>query len=290
MSGSLFAYLQLVRIPALFTAWSNILAAQLIAHAGRPDVKVMLLLLAASSALYLSGMVLNDCFDLSEDKKDRPSRPLPAGKIPVHIAWRLGWGLMILGLLLAGLAGWLQLAIALLLAITIIGYDGGLKKSPSGVLVMGSCRYLNWLLGLSTVPLTAASFLLPVPVFLYIVALSILGRIETRGHSPRSLVLCTMGILATTVSLLFLYLNDVLGTLWALTAGISILTGLMIYLAAGFRDMTPVRCQSYMQTMLLGIIPLDALLTLCAGPWWGALIVISMLIPGRLLARMLYVT
>ena len=45
----------------------------------------VLLLVAASVFLYLAGMVLNDVYDVEIDRRERPDRPLPSGRIPV--AW-----------------------------------------------------------------------------------------------------------------------------------------------------------------------------------------------------------
>jgi hypothetical protein len=42
--------------------------------------------------------------------------------------------------------------------------------------------------------------------------------------------------------------------------------------------------------MIFGIIPLDAILVLAAGPWWGSIVVLLLLLPARFLGRMLYVT
>jgi 4-hydroxybenzoate polyprenyltransferase len=45
-----------------------------------------------------------------------------------------------------------------------------------------------------------------------------------------------------------------------------------------------------MKVLILGIIPLDAILVFAGGPWWGGLVILALLIPGRYLARILYVT
>jgi len=40
----------------------------------------------------------------------------------------------------------------------------------------------------------------------------------------------------------------------------------------------------------MGIIPLDALLVLAGGPWWGGVLVLALLLPSRLFGRLVYVT
>lgn len=290
MRERLRAYAQLARLPALFTAWSNILAAHLIATSGQIDWRMLLLLLGSSSALYLSGMVLNDCFDIEEDRRERPQRPLPSGQIAVGDAHRLGGGLMLTGCLLAGVAGWLQLTIAVALSVTILVYDGWLKKYAVGSLAMGACRYLNWFLGLSQAPLTAAVWLLPVPIFLYISALTSLSRIETSARGSIPLTVCIAGMLATACSILLLYYFGILEHGWALVPAAVLLALLLRSLFTTYGNMTPASVQGNVKMMLLGVILLDAVLVLAVGPWWGGALILLLLIPGRLLARAIYIT
>ena len=40
----------------------------------------------AAVALYWAGMILNDVFDIEQDRMQRPSRPLPAGDISMQSA------------------------------------------------------------------------------------------------------------------------------------------------------------------------------------------------------------
>ncbi|HEY5720255.1 MAG TPA: UbiA family prenyltransferase, partial [Gammaproteobacteria bacterium] len=172
-------WLQLVRLPAVFTAFANVLAAQLIVSGGRPDPATLLALLGASGCLYLAGMALNDCCDLELDRRERPGRPLPSGQLPLRGAWALGLGLLVAGVALAALAGVAAFTVALTLAVLIVLYDGWLKAGPLGPPAMAACRYANWLLGLAPAGLTAASWLLPLPLFAYVLGLTWLSRGET---------------------------------------------------------------------------------------------------------------
>lgn len=129
-----------------------------------PAIELVLLILASSS-LYLAGMVLNDLFDYEIDLQQRPSRPLPAKLITKRAARIVGLGLLVSGVLIACAAGWVGSqysivadpsliwrpgAIALLLAILILLYDGPMKKTIAAPFLMGGCRTLNILLGAST--------------------------------------------------------------------------------------------------------------------------------------------
>ena len=290
MPGRLRDYMQLCRLPALFTAWSNILAAHLVATAGQVEWRSLALLLGGSSALYLSGMILNDCFDLQEDRLERPQRPLPAGRIPLRNAWMLGWLLMLCGCLLAALVGQTQLLIALVLSAAILAYDGWLKKYSIGTLVMGGCRYLNWLLGLSVVPLTASDWALPIPIFIYIFSLTSLSRIETDAGASGPLTICIIGVVASACSLALLYVFGILQHGWALVPAAILLIPLLRSLASNYRNMSADTIQANVKLMLLGVILLDAIIVLAAGPWWGGLLIPLLLIPGRMLARAIYIT
>ncbi|AUB82127.1 UbiA family prenyltransferase [Candidatus Thiodictyon syntrophicum] len=283
-------YLQLVRLPATFSAWSNIIAAHLIATGAQPQWRVLWLQLAASTALYWSGMILNDCFDLALDRRERPHRPLPAGRIPVRRAWVLGGGLMVAGLGLAARIGAPAFLVALALALAILAYDGLLKGGGLGPLTMGTCRALNWLLGLSVVPMAAGSAALVLPVLLYTMAVTVLSGSEARGADAR-----TNGITAALLGLVALSFIALVGAgrlgeplvLAALALAVVPLAGRLRRMA---EDGSPAAVQRMMRFLLLGMIPLDALLLLGSGHWPLAAALLLLLVPGRLLARRLYVT
>ncbi|HAH43432.1 MAG TPA: hypothetical protein DCM07_00995, partial [Planctomycetaceae bacterium] len=57
---TLLAYFQLMRLPAVFTAMSDIILGFLLTHGSFSPPISFALLLVASASLYLSGMVFND--------------------------------------------------------------------------------------------------------------------------------------------------------------------------------------------------------------------------------------
>src|SRR5713226_483666 len=90
------------------------------------------LLLAASACLYSGGMVWNDFFDVEQDRRERPYRPLPSGRITRRAAALLGVALLVAGLAFAALASgfsesWTSLIVAGLLIPAILLYDAWLK-------------------------------------------------------------------------------------------------------------------------------------------------------------------
>src|SRR5262249_41081831 len=89
---------RLVRLPNLPGALSNVLLAAFAASAPPRLWPAVGLALLASACLYMAGMVWNDWFDLEQDRRQRPHRPLPSGHVAPDEAEPLGWGLMAGGL------------------------------------------------------------------------------------------------------------------------------------------------------------------------------------------------
>jgi len=158
-SGGLRAFVELLRLPAVFTAMADVALGFLFTHSDLQPWPVFVALWLASSSLYLAGMVLNDVFDAALDARERPRRPIPSGRIARATAARLGIGLLVLGILAgwvaSGLAGRVEPGlIATLLAGLIVLYDAVLKPTLLAPVAMGGCRTLNVLLGMSAAAAT----------------------------------------------------------------------------------------------------------------------------------------
>lgn len=133
---SAWSWLRLLRAGTLFSPAADIVAG--CALAGLPFSLATARLAAASVLVYAGGMVLNDVFDLDEDRVRRPERPLPRAEIRVGDAFAAGAALLVAGALL-------ERAFALL-AVLVVAYDLGVKRSAvCGPLLMGSLRALNLL-------------------------------------------------------------------------------------------------------------------------------------------------
>src|SRR5262245_11737347 len=97
------AWAQLLRIPNVFTALADVIAGALLALHRWPEGDEVLTLIRvclASACLYSAGMVLNDFFDVEEDTRERPFRPIPSGRVKKETASRVGFGLLLIGLIL----------------------------------------------------------------------------------------------------------------------------------------------------------------------------------------------
>jgi 4-hydroxybenzoate polyprenyltransferase len=299
-----------VRFPNVFTALADIALGALAVRRLVPDLSLQrwwwstILLLAASACLYCGGMVWNDFFDLEQDQRERPFRPLPSGRVTWTAAWRFGAGLLGAGLLFALLAGWqaggmhwLPGGLALLLAGTILLYDGWLKRTWAGPLGMGTCRFLNVLLGLSAGNHLPGSwgFYLALVVGLYIVGVTWFARTEARVSRRRSLIGAALVMLAALVlalplpvllpdprsqyatSPLFPYLLVVLG----------FLVGLPVCRAMAWPS--PLVVQAAVKRAILGLVILDAVLATTVAGVTG-LGILVLLLPALYLGRWIYST
>lgn len=150
------AFLQLIRLPNLFTAAADPLAGALAAAGLLGESLNWATALAAALVgvfLYGGGVVLNDYVDFKEDSRDRPDRPLPSGEVSPAEALAvsvclLGIGAGLALIALPGGAKWMVLALIL----SILLYNVWAKHVPvAGPIVMGACRALNIYVGLWTV-------------------------------------------------------------------------------------------------------------------------------------------
>jgi hypothetical protein len=152
--------LRLVRAPLVATAIADGAAGYLLAtvrvatevggHApallrDAPEPRPLALVLVASTGLYWGGMALNDYFDIERDRRLYPFRPLPSGKVAPKLALAVGLALLALGVGAAWLGGGLLASgFALLVALSVLAYDGVLKRYRlPGALGMGLCRTGN---------------------------------------------------------------------------------------------------------------------------------------------------
>jgi 4-hydroxybenzoate polyprenyltransferase len=328
--NSLLPYAQLVRLPNTFTALADILlgalATRFLSDRGSWFLKslfgddksglanisqemrnwcLLFCLLTASTFLYWSGMIWNDYFDLDQDRKERPGRPLASGRVSPRTARLLAGALMGAGVLLAALADflsptgrWVSTPIAVALVISIFLYDGVLKATFAGPIVMGLCRSLNILLGLSVVGAWPPfwGWLIAIVIGIYIGGVTWFARTEATVSSQPMLVGAAIAILASLLlaltvpalalesprgeyepSRLFLYLL----TLFGAYLGVAVI--------AAIRRPDPTQVQPVVKRAILGLVVLDALLASAFVGSFGLLLAV-LVIPGLFLGRWLYST
>ena len=304
---SLLAWLRLLRLPNHATAVADVLAGFLIvSHTrgfGWPPLPLWLAI-AASLCFYAAGMVLNDVFDVEVDRRERPERPLPSGLIALGTAARVGNGLLAMGgvfacatAFLSGHAAVALVGAALTSAIWI--YDRQAKATILGPAVMGSCRSLNWLLGMTAAggPTEQYEWLLPIGMGLYVAGITLFARDEA-GRS-RTGTLCTAtlvmlaGLLAAGAHTYFLadagggsaWLRAGQGSSWFLLWGV-LSASILLRNVLAIVEPTSGRVQLAVGNAIMSIITLDAVLVLAAcGEQWS--IVLLALLAPFLLGRRL---
>lgn len=303
------AYAELMRVANVLTAISNVWMGMIFATGGLPGWRAVGITLT-SALIYSGGMVLNDVFDAEVDARERPERPIPSGRVALPTARVLGWALLASGFL----AAWMIArftpttapgVIATLLIAAVVGYDRGLKATAWGPAVMGACRLLNVLMGLSVASTKIGWYALPLDVNttpaiamgVYIWAVSWFARSEVTESRKGVLAVAAAGTLIALVlfaSIPFgrdeirerLVLEPVGWiVLWIVVAG-----SILRRMVAAILQPTPAHVQKAVGNALLSIIVIDAAVCLgFAQPYW-ACAVLALLAPAMLLAQVFKVT
>jgi 4-hydroxybenzoate polyprenyltransferase len=284
--SALRTYAQLVRLPNLPTALADVCLGALAAQALPQRWLSFVLLLLASACLYSAGMVWNDFFDLEQDKRERPFRPLPSGRVTRRQAALFGAALLAAGVFWAALAGAVWLALALVAAILL--YDGWLKRTPAGPVAMGTCRFLNVLLAVSV----SGSLLWPLGphlalvVGLYIVGVTWFARTEARVSSQAALKGAAGVMLAAFVLAIPLPEHLPPGTtsplFYPLLVALGFLAGLPV--CSAIASPTPGHVQAAVKRCLMGLVLLDAILATAVAGAVG-LVILVLLAPSLYLNR-----
>jgi 4-hydroxybenzoate polyprenyltransferase len=289
-------YLQLIRLPALPTAIADIALAALATRALPEQTLTFVLLCLASACLYCGGMAFNDFFDVEQDKRERPYRPIPSGRVSRRTAGFLGSVLLAAGVGFAGLSALAHepgsraspVIIAVLLVAAILSYDAWLKRMWLGPVGMGLCRFLNVLLGLTVAgaPLERAGWLLAFVVGLYIIGVTWFARTEARLSSQAALggaagVMLAALLLALPVPALFPS-----GSASPLFPYLLVALGFLIGIPIGkaIAGPTPPQVQAAVRRSLMGLVILDAILATAVAGTIG-LLVLVLLLPILFLGR-----
>jgi 4-hydroxybenzoate polyprenyltransferase len=300
MLASLLAWVRLLRLPNHATAVADVLAGYLIVSQAKAiewPAQSLWWAILASLGFYAAGMVLNDVFDLAIDRGERPERPLPSGQIGVRSAAAVGNILMAIGsaaacaTAFASQSPWPALVGALLTA-AVWTYNRHAKATSLGPAVMGSCRSLNWLLGMTAAggPHAPHQWLLPIGMGVYVMGITVYARDEAEESRSDTLAAGTlimlMGLATAGLSPWLAARGGDAGAwltgakltnwlvLWAmLTASI------LLRAVLGIFDPTSGRVQQAVGNAIMAIITLDAVLVLaiCGEPW--SILVLLLLVP-----------
>jgi 4-hydroxybenzoate polyprenyltransferase len=303
MPKTIVAYLQLVRLPNVVTAAADSLAGWLLVTGSLAEPMRWLPLLASSMLLYASGTMLNDVFDFEIDRKERPARPLPSGRVSRRIAaWLGGLGLA-LGPVLAFASGSSQSALlAAVLALVILAYDVGLKRSWLGPVTMGACRGLNLLLGASSATALGGpiAWIAALAYGVFVAGITIASRSEALGGGRSFLVtglafeltaiLGLAGVGFSSAKFPNATPNRAVIPLEGLFVLASVALAQSIAAARAIEQPLPERIQKYVKTGILSLVWLHVgLVAAVRGPEL-ALAIASLWVPAYILGRWLYST
>jgi 4-hydroxybenzoate polyprenyltransferase len=291
-------YLQLIRLPNVFTTPSNILAGYFAAAttttaAAEADGVHLIALMVSSGLLYIAGIVLNDYFDIEIDKKERPSRPLPSGKISKGYALTIAIVALLIANIIALVVGPISLAISLALTLLIIAYDYQLKYSVLGPFAMGGTRSLNVIFGASPVLLyidnhsVAIVGVAAASLFFYVSSITILSKKEVGKERPNStlVILIVFGVILAIVPLGMLLQFE-----WTFLLNLSIFAGVTIVTFRQYIAKEVPSVQKAVRNMVISIIILDSVFVSgTAGLPYG-LATLLLIAPVVVLAKKLYVT
>jgi 4-hydroxybenzoate polyprenyltransferase len=304
------SWLRLLRIPNVFTAFADVAMGYAVVMQGNVVALPLVLLCLASGCLYSAGMVLNDVFDIEQDRRERPNRPLPSGRISLAVARAVGFGLLATGVVLGGLTGYLSSVsaavpwragvVAALVAASVVLYDAALKRFTIGPLFMGLCRFFNVLLGMSVATAgsrisldrpaalyyTEGQILVAAAIGVYVLGITLFARREAHAGHRATLVRGTVVMAVGILTLLWIDGKVPTGQELPLHRGL-LWPALLVVLAAtigrhcvnAIVDPQPRRIQTAVKFAILCIITLDAAVTLWAAGPFAALAVFLLVVP-----------
>ena len=275
-------YLQLVRLPGIFTAFSNVLIGYFFSFSFNSEVIFLPYLLATSGMLFCSGMIFNDYFDYNRDKKERSFRPLPSGKISKQNALLIGFIFLILANISAFFLGFDSLIISLILSCMILFYNLKLKSiSFLGILNLSVIRMLNILLGFSIIGISFEFIQYLFPLGIFIVGISILAKNEIKSNLViyKKLNKIITIITITSVSILVITNFQFESLLF-----LGLFSFLSIY-SLFFK-----KIQNQITFQLLLIILLDSILISFFVPLQFSILVSLLILPAYVISKKLYLT
>jgi 4-hydroxybenzoate polyprenyltransferase len=300
-------YLALIRLPNVFTAPPDVLVGYF-AFVSPADANAVTLasLMTSSALLYISGIVFNDYFDIESDRKERPSRPLPSGKIKKENALLLAFLALAAGNIIPLVTvGPASLLFSGSLSAIILAYDYRLKShAVAGTLAMAGARFLNVILGASPV-LAMALFgdgawsstslqtltLASASLFAYVLAIMTLSKKEVVGalrrQSPATISIVFGLIVVIGVVGYLLGFQPVFLLLLSVFAAVMILT-FRRYLRTA--KTPPESIQKAIRNMVISIVILDSIFVAGSANLFFGLATMAFIIPAIVLGKRMYVT
>ncbi len=181
------AWLELMRLSNAPTIVSNVLVGWAIGLSAGGDGAWSRAALTALAMLllYVGGMALNDVMDVEIDRRQRPGRPIPSGRITRSAA-----AVFVLACFTAALAALatqnlMALAWGFVLMVAIVLYNIVHARTAASVALMGLCRalvYVTAAMAAGWSPQWSESLLLPAALMSYVLLFSVVARSEAASE------------------------------------------------------------------------------------------------------------
>ena len=273
-------YLQLVRLPGIFTAFSNVLIGYFFSFTFNSEIFFLPYLLTTSGLLFCSGMIFNDYFDYNLDKKERSFRPL--AKISKKNALLIGFIFLLLANISASFLGFDSLIISLILTCAILFYNFKLKFiSFLGIINLSIIRMLNILLGFSIISISFEFIQYLIPLGIFVFGISILAKNEVKANQIIYKKLNKIIIITTIVSVSILVVNN-------FQFESLLFLGLFSFLS--LYSLFFKKIQNQITFQLLLIILLDSILISFFVPLQFSIFVSLLILPAYAISKKLYLT
>jgi len=310
-------YFQLFRIPNIFTVPPDIMAGYFITATIKSNVinyNDLLILGFSSVFLYVGGLITNDLFDFDIDKKERPNRPLPSGKINKNTTIFLSFLFLGSGFLLALSMSLTSALVSVILVMMILSYNYKLKNGVSRPFLMGSIRALNvfygstsnndflqnsYFNGSSSMDYTILVNLLiaTVAVFVHIFTLTLISTRETVVEIKKFKKLINLKNVYVTYLSIFIFILS-LGVIF-LSNKILFLSFFIVFLSAVtfifFKKIKKENLESQdiqfiVKDMIILLILLDASFVTGSSGFYLGIITVSFLIPCIIIGKKVQMT
>tara|TARA_B100001093_G_scaffold305856_1_gene291913 strand:+ start:915 stop:1823 length:909 start_codon:yes stop_codon:yes gene_type:complete len=302
MNTRLRAFLELIRLPAVFTAPADVLMGiGLVGFATNTfaNAAECVLLVLSSLLVYSSGMAVNDLFDIRADIELRPERPLPSGRISNGQAWTFVLICQVLAVAVAATVGRLSAFVVLGTILLTYLYNSPLKQTLLGPILMAGCRFGNFLIGF-TLTLTFANALdtlsmvliYPAFIFAHVLLLTWIARHESSEHITgvvKALIViqCLVGFAPEYVSAsLPEHVPDLAWLHPGLISGLWLSPNLR-YLG---RQMDAKDVRGCVMRGIMGIAVLNAAVLFTVGCPQLGLVTVCLIFPGKWVGRWFYAT
>jgi geranylgeranylglycerol-phosphate geranylgeranyltransferase len=127
---NLAAIIKIIRPLNFLITFASVIVAAVICLPGHSIELIVFLAALSASLVMASGNIINDIYDINIDKVNKPSRPLPSGKISVKKAYILYFVFVAASVFISSLLNEKAIAVVLVSILLLFFYSKYLKRIP----------------------------------------------------------------------------------------------------------------------------------------------------------------